>query len=111
MSETEFVSLRFDAQDPAAVFDYRITYEDTLAEMPADVTVASVSWSVVPITGDLTPLVVVASTLGLDADGIQYSDVRLSGGTLHNEYRVRALVTFSDGQVQPMSFMLEIGYT
>lgn len=108
MSEQNFVALRFPAQDPDAIDDYRLEFDEYQASLPVGVSIVGVSWVCIPIADDDRPLVLVASA---NAPDFAYSDVRLMNGSLHFDYRVQGTISLSDGQVDKRSFMLEIGYT
>jgi len=101
------ITLRFPDKDPAAQENYLIDFTNELAAR-SPVTIAAVSWSVIAIPGDLAPLVVVAHVEPVDNSS---STVALSGGTLGNTYVVRCSITYSDGETEPVSFYLAIGYT
>ncbi len=108
MSEENFVQLRMPAQDPDAVLDYRIEFDDLIASLPDGVSLTGCTWTTVPIPDDARPLTVIAQA---NAPDLTYTELRLALGTLHSDYRVRALLSYSDGEIEPLSFMLEIGYT
>lgn len=108
MTEERHVQLRAPAQDPDAVLDYRIEFDELIASLPDGVSLIGCTWAVVPITGDARPLVIVAQANAAD---LAYTELRLSLGTLTYDYRVRAVLSYSDGEIDPLSFMIEIGYT
>lgn len=113
---TEQIEIIFGTKDAADTKDYFIGFAATLAAQAPGVLLTSLTWSVVAIPGDLTPLSIVAHSEDyadpLDtASGIVGSTIRLTAGTENSTYIVRCHVLFSDGETDTVSFFLPIGKT
>lgn len=100
---TDHIKLSFEPQDPADSLIYELSFEDTLASV-APVTISSLSWSMAPIDGDLSPMAIVAHS---EDSPITYTRVQLAGGTLGNTYTARCSLQFSDGEHLTVSFTVE----
>lgn len=99
--------LQYGPQDPAGIADYPLSFSaDLFARAP--LTFTALHWAIAAIAGDAAPLVIVAQT---NAPDFSSTVVRVSGGTLGLNYSVRCTRTWSDGEIDVVSFTLPIAYT